>query len=251
MPAPGATPIVLQEDEIMKVIGIISSPHAEGNSATLVREALKGAEEAGASIQEVFLPDLRIEYCRDCRGCTNTGRCVLKDDFPALRDQLSEADGIILSSPTYASAACARMKNLGDRLGQFAWLTSTFGGKYLAGISTASSFGADKTAAQLVAGLRDGVFRRAYVSGTLGVALRGRKVSAMPQALSKAHTLGARVANDIRAGRRYPLQNLAGRLPNALLMRPMIRQAIVNNKEMMKGVYEELVRTGVVADSAA
>jgi multimeric flavodoxin WrbA len=241
MSTSGTAPIVHQEDEIMKVIGIISSPHTEGNSATLLREALDGAREAGASIQEVYLPELSIEYCRDCRGCTNTGRCVLKDDFPALRDQLSDADGVILSSPTYASAPCARMKNLLDRLGQFAWLTSTFGGKYLAGISTASSFGADKTAGLLVAALRDGVFRRAYVSGTLGVPLRGKQVSAM------AHALGGRIASDIRAGRRYPLQNLAGRLPNALFMRPMIRQAIVNNKEAMKGVYQELVRTGIVA----
>jgi multimeric flavodoxin WrbA len=235
----------------MKVIGIISSPHAEGNSATLVREALKGVEEAGASVQEVFLPSLRIEYCRDCRGCTSLGRCVLKDDFPALREQLCEADGIILSSPTYASAPCARMKNLADRLGQFAWLTSTFGGKYIAGISTASSFGADKTAGHMVAALRDGVFRRAYVSGTLGVPLRGKQVSAMPQALAKARALGGKIASDIRAGKRFPLQNLLGRLPNALLMRPMIWQAIVNNKETMKGVYEELVRTGVVAGSEA
>ena len=235
----------------MKVIGIISSPHPEGNSATLVHEALKGAEEAGASVQEVFLPSLRIEYCRDCRACMSTGHCLQKDDFPALRDQLHEADGIILSSPTYASAPCARMKNLGDRLGQFAWLTSTFGGKYVAGISTASSFGADKTAAHLVAGLRDGVFRRAYVCGTLGVSLRGRQVSTMPEALRKARALGGRVANDIRAGRRYPLQNLAGRLPNALLMRPMIKRAIVGHRDAMKGVYDELVRTGIVAASEA
>jgi hypothetical protein len=143
------------------------------------------------------------------------------------------------------------MKNLADRLGQFAWLTSTFGGKYLAGVSTASSFGADKTAGQMVAALRDGVFRRACVSGTLGISLRGKQVSAMPEALSKARSLGARVASDIRAGRRYPLQNLGGRLPNALLLRPMIRQAIVNNKESMRGVYEELVRTGILDDSAA
>ncbi len=235
----------------MKVIGIISSPHAEGNSATLVREALRGAEEAGASIQEVFLPALRIEYCRDCRGCMNLGRCVLKDDFPALRDQLREADGIILGSPTYASAPCARMKNLMDRLGQFAWLASTFGGKYVAGISTASSFGADKTAGHLVGAFRDGVFRRAYVSGTLGVCLRGRVVSAMPEALAKARALGGRVASDIRAGRKYPLQNLLGRVPNALLMRPMIKKAIVDHRDAMRGVYEELVRTGVVDSPAA
>jgi hypothetical protein len=143
------------------------------------------------------------------------------------------------------------MKNLFDRLGMYAWMTSTFGGKYVAGVTTASSFGAAKSAKQLAASLRDSVFRRAYVSGTLGVPLRGQKVSTMPRILSKARALGGRMASDIRTGRRYPLQNLLGRLPNALFLRPMIRQAIVNNKGAMNGVYEELVRTGIVARPAA
>jgi hypothetical protein len=138
------------------------------------------------------------------------------------------------------------MKNLFDRLGMYARMTSTLGGKYVAGVATASSFGAAKAAQQLAAYLRDSVFRRACVSGTLGVPLRGRKVSAMPKVLSKARALGSRMASDIRTGRRYPLQNLVGRLPNALLLRPMIRQAIVNNKETINGVYEALVCTGVV-----
>jgi len=235
----------------MKVIGIISSPHANGNGATLVRTALEGAAEAGADVQQVFLPDYRIEFCRDCQACMKTGRCVVQDDFPKLRDMLNEADGIVLCSPTYAKAPCARMKNLLDRLGMFAWMASTFGGKYVAAIATAGSFGATETANQLAAAVRDGLFRRAYVSGTLGVSLRGQHVSAMPEILSKARALGGRIASDIRAGRRYPLQNLFGRLPSALLMRPMIKQAIVKNRSRMNGVYEELVRTGVVARSEA
>jgi multimeric flavodoxin WrbA len=239
------------EVQNMKVIGIISSPHANGNGATLIREALKGAEEAGASVEEVFLPNYRIEYCRDCGACTSTGRCVVQDDFPRLRDMLREADGIILGSPTYAKAPCARMKSLLDRLGMFAWMTSTFGGKYVAGVATGSSFGAPKVAEQLAGWLRDSVFRRAYVCGTLGVHLRGRNVSAMPRILLKARALGSRMAADIRAGRRYPLQNLFGRLPNALFLRPMLRKAILGNRNLMGGVYEELVRTGVVARSEA
>lgn len=231
----------------MKVIGIISSPHAEGSGATLVREALRGAEEAGASVQEVFLPNYRIEYCRDCSACIRSGRCVVQDDFPKLRQLLCDADGIILSSPTYASAVCARMKNLLDRIGQYAFLTSTFGGKYVIGIATASSFGAAKAARQLAASISDSVFRRAYVTGTLGVHLRGQRVSALPQALRNAHALGGKMADDIRSGRRFPLQNLAGRLPKALFLRPLIRQAIVKNKEAMNGVYEQLVRTGIFA----
>jgi hypothetical protein len=104
----------------MKVVGIISSPHAEGNGATLVREALQGAKEAGALVLEVFLPKYRIEYCRDCRACMSTGRCAVQDDFQELRQLLCEADGIILSTPTY--------------------------GADVIGIATAGSFGAAKAA---------------------------------------------------------------------------------------------------------
>jgi multimeric flavodoxin WrbA len=235
----------------MKVIGIISSPHADGNTAALVREALAGAAEQGASVEEVFLPSLRIEYCNDCRACTRGGRCTIGDDFPKLRDLLSEADGVILSSPTYARNPCARIKNLLDRLGQLAWMTSLFGGKYVAGIATASSFGAESTAKQLASCLRDSVFRRAYVSGTLGVSLRGQHVSRMPQALSKARALGRKLVSDGKAEKRYPLQNVVGRLLNALLMRPLMKQAIVAHKDAMRAVYEELVRTGVVSRSEA
>jgi multimeric flavodoxin WrbA len=240
-----------EEESNMKVVGVISSPHFNGNGATLLRETLRGAAEAGASVQEIFLPSYRIEYCRDCRACMSTGQCAIKDDFQELRELLREADGIILSSPTYGPGMSARMKNLMDRLGQYAFLTSTFGGKYVIGLSTASSFGAAKTAGQLATSIRDSVFRRAYISGTLGVQLRGRHVSALPQALLKARALGRKMVSDIRHARRFPLQNLVGRLPIALFLRPLIKQSILKNKEAMNGVYEELVRSGIVARSEA
>lgn len=235
----------------MNVVGIISSPHFEGNGATLVREALRGAEEAGAEVQEVFLPSYRIEYCRDCGACVSTGRCAVQDDFQEVRELLRKADGIVLSSPTYGPAVCARMKNLVDRLGQFAFLTSTFGGKYVIGLATASGFGAAKTAGQLAASFRDSVFRRAYVTGTLGVHLRGRHVSDLSQVLLKARALGRKMVSDIRNGRRYPLQNLAGRLSRALFLRPLIKQSVLEHKESLNGVYEELIRRGIVIRAQA
>lgn len=44
----------------MKIIGIASSPRHNGNSATVLREALKGAQEAGAETEEIYLPDYDI-----------------------------------------------------------------------------------------------------------------------------------------------------------------------------------------------
>jgi multimeric flavodoxin WrbA len=235
------------EEVEMKVVGIIASSHAEGNSATLVREALAGAAQAGAAVSEVRLGECSIEFCRDCRACLRSGRCAIEDDFQKVRTSLIEADGIILSSPTYGAAMCARMKNVFDRLGQYAFLTSTLGGKYVAGIATASSFGAAKVARQLAANVQHSVFRRAYVSGSLGVHLRGRHVSSIPGALRAASALGRKMVSDFDAKRKFPLQNLAARLSNALIMRPLIRKGIERNREPMRGVYEELVRTGILS----
>jgi hypothetical protein len=164
-----------------------------------------------------------------------------------VRTLLDEADGIILNSPTYGAQMSARIKNLFDRLGQYAFLTSELGGKYVVGIATASSFGAAKVARQLAANVQHGVFRRAYISGTLGVLLRGRHVSSLPGTLCRASKLGRKIVSDFSAHRTFPFQDLARRLPNALVMRPLIQKGIEQNRGAMGGVYEELVRTGIIA----
>ncbi len=235
------------EEVEMKVVGVIASPHAEGSGAGLVRSALAGAREAGATVSELFLSDYRMEFCRDCRACMKSGRCCIEDDFHKVRERLIDADGIILSSPTYGAAMNARIKNLFDRLGQYAYLTSSLGGKYVVGIATAGSFGAKKVARQLAACVQKSVFRRGYVSGILGVHLRGKHVSSLPGALQAASTLGRRIVADFRAKRTFPFQDLLGRLPNALIMRPMIRKGIEQNKGAMSGVHQELVRLGILS----
>jgi multimeric flavodoxin WrbA len=53
----------------LKIIGIISSPRYQGNTATLAREALKGAAASGAEVEEIYLPNYKIEYCQGCMKC--------------------------------------------------------------------------------------------------------------------------------------------------------------------------------------
>ena len=50
------------------VVGVISSPRREGNTAVMVREALKGAKEEGAIVEEVFLADMNgiLQGCLTC-----------------------------------------------------------------------------------------------------------------------------------------------------------------------------------------
>lgn len=234
----------------MRVVGVISSPHANGNSATLLREALKGAAEVGAETEEVFLPRLAIGYCTGCMRCSERGSCLQTDDFEAVRRTLREADAIILSSPTYGAAPCARMKNLFDRLGLFEYMTSSvFGGKYVAAISTAKSFGAKKTVDYMASIPLGTVFERAYISGTLAATLSGGKqADESPQYMRKARGLGVRMVEDARRGRRYPLQNLLPRLLNGVVMKPLIAKGIAEHRDAdMRGIYSNLAERGLIA----
>ena len=161
-----------------KVVGLISSPRQNGNTATLVREALRGAKSEGACIEEVFLPKCNINFCNGCFKCLIDGDCGFTDDFKEIKELLYEADGIILGSPTYCGTYNAIMKSLFERLGMFEVMTSSLGGKYFAGISTAgSAMAARKTAQEMVSLVSSGVFKRGYISGVFGVGFIKGKVA--------------------------------------------------------------------------
>lgn len=230
----------------MKIVGIISSSHSNGNTAALVREALKGAEEGGASVTEIFLPKYNLEFCNGCLKCLED-KCPINDDFEEVRDLIYQTDGIIWSSPTFGAAPNAIMKNLIDRLGMFERFTSSLGGKYVAGISTAGNMGAKKVSKRLVSIAKDGIFKRGYVSGVLGVAIGKGNVKDDSNALMKAYNLGKKMSNDIKTDNKYPLQNLIGRLINSIMIKPHFKKVILRDKETnMKAVYNNLMQRGLV-----
>jgi len=234
-----------------KVIGVMSSARLNGNTATLVREALKGAEEEGALITEITLPTYQLSFCQGCLRCMVDGRCPVDDDFEAVKALLRGADGIILSSPTYGGAPNAIMKNLLDRLGLFERFTSaTFGGKYVVGMSTARSAGdAKKVAKGLASLLTNGVFERGYITGFLGASSGANGVENDPDALRTAHELGRKLARDIRSGHRYPLQNPTSRLMNRFILKPSFSKAILDYREgPVKGVYLNLWQRGMLPE---
>lgn len=231
----------------IKVVGVISSPHRNGNTATLVREALNGARERGAETEEIFLPEHNLKYCKGCMTCSKTGRCPMNDGFEDIRATLREVDCIILSTPTYGASPSAMMKNLLDRLGIFEFMTSSvFGGKYVGVIATASGFGQDKAAATLGEAALSTLFERAYLSGTLAVKIGGSDATDDPSHLAKASRLGRRLVDDRLRGRTYPLQNLVARTSNAFV-RMTMRKAIAENRETMAGVYDSLAARGLIA----
>ncbi|MEJ2655801.1 MAG: flavodoxin family protein [Desulfobacterales bacterium] len=98
-----------------KILAIYGSPRRRGNTATLLKHAVKGAVDAGAQVDEIILRDLKISPCLEIYACKKEGRCAIKDDFQQVKDQILAAKGLILASPIFFYTVSAHTKILMDR----------------------------------------------------------------------------------------------------------------------------------------
>lgn len=101
----------------MKNILILSSsPRRGGNSDSLCNELLRGATNAGHTVEKIFLRDKTINYCTGCSTCSLHGKsCPQKDDMPEILDKMVAADIIVMATPVYFYTMSSQMKTLIDR----------------------------------------------------------------------------------------------------------------------------------------
>ena len=103
-----------------KSVIVNAGPRKGWNTDTLLSEAARGAESAGAAVEYFDL--FRLEKytgCISCFGCKKEkfkGHCVLKDGLAPVLDAIREADGLIIGSPNYLSELTASFRALYERL---------------------------------------------------------------------------------------------------------------------------------------
>lgn len=241
----------------MKITAVTGSPSNDGNTCVLAREVLRGAAEAGAETEELFLADHRVEFCMGCISrrtkshCMSTGTCIIRDDAMDLRQKLYDSDGIVLASPSYGLTETARFKNFMDRIGMYVVYTSGFSGKYFAGVSTCGGIGAAKVARNLALRFVSGFHARGYSSGSIGVTLGMKRIEEFPDQLEKARKLGIKLVHDIERKKRYFYQKPAGRFISRFLARRMILKNVYQHKDdRMKAVYQNLLDRGFISADA-
>ena len=105
----------------MKIIGLNGSPRKNGNSAKLLAEALRGAEEAGADTESVYLYDKNYKGCRSCFACKSKSPvygkgCMMKDDLSPILEQMLQADAWVFASPIYLGHMSSSLSALLERL---------------------------------------------------------------------------------------------------------------------------------------
>mgnify|MGYP005770809571 CR=1 FL=1 len=98
-----------------KILVLSTSPRKGGNSEALADEFVRGAQEAGHSVEKITLYNKTIGFCKGCLSCQNTRRCVIRDDAGAIAQAMLTADVIAFATPIYYYGMCGQMKTLLDR----------------------------------------------------------------------------------------------------------------------------------------
>lgn len=102
----------------MLIIALNGSPNSEGNTAFLLREALKTIEQAGVETKFFQLSEAIAEAKRPFCTCCSTpcsGACYKGTKLEEMYNDLRQADGLILGSPVYFGTVSAQMKAFWDK----------------------------------------------------------------------------------------------------------------------------------------
>lgn len=103
-----------------RIIAVNAGPRMGWNTETLITEASKGAEAAGAAVERFDL--FRLEKytgCISCFGCKKEkfkGHCICRDGLTPVLDAIREADGLIIGSPNYLGELTASFRAVYERL---------------------------------------------------------------------------------------------------------------------------------------
>lgn len=99
------------------LIVVLGSPRREGNSATLARRAIAGAEAAGAKVTTFFLHEMDIEPCAACDACreSTSAACIIEDEMHLIYPELRRADALLIAGPVYWFTMSAQTKLFLDR----------------------------------------------------------------------------------------------------------------------------------------
>ena len=104
-----------------RILAINGSYRDDGITDQAVEVMVQALQAAGADVEVVFLRDYPIEFCLNCRECTQQpgdapGQCVQHDGMYALINKIEQAEGFILAAPTNFSSVTAIFKRFMERL---------------------------------------------------------------------------------------------------------------------------------------
>ena len=103
----------------MKVVAFNGSPRKGGNTFQSIGMVLAELQKEGIETEIIQLGGSDIKGCRACYKCfeKKDRQCIQKDDLNAFVGKMTEAEGIIIGSPTYFANVSTDVKALIERAG--------------------------------------------------------------------------------------------------------------------------------------
>ncbi len=98
----------------MKALIMNCSPVRNGATAEIVAVIQKELA-AQWQVKSVCIDDYRFSFCKGCRSCHTTAKCVQHDEFDLLMSELEWADRIVCVSPSYWADVLGQFKAFIDR----------------------------------------------------------------------------------------------------------------------------------------
>ena len=109
-----------------RILVINGSYRDDGVIDRVVAVAVTALQNSGAEVEQVRLREYPIEFCLNCRACTQQpgeapGLCVHQDGMGELVERIERADALILASPTNFGSVTAVFKRFMERLVVYAY----------------------------------------------------------------------------------------------------------------------------------
>lgn len=98
----------------MKALIINCSPVKDGATAEIARIVSEQLSEKMA-VKRICIDDYQFGFCRGCRACHLSAKCVLEDDIPMIMEMFDQADIIVCVSPSYWADVPGQFKAFIDR----------------------------------------------------------------------------------------------------------------------------------------
>ncbi|MDD3165534.1 MAG: flavodoxin family protein [Oscillospiraceae bacterium] len=99
----------------MNIIVLSGSPHQNGASSALVREFIRGAQDAGHTVERFNAAFANVGGCKACNYCKTAGSCIQQDDMTMLYPKLEAAELVVFATPLYYFTFSAQLKAVIDR----------------------------------------------------------------------------------------------------------------------------------------
>lgn len=124
----------------MRIVVLEGSPNKKGSSNLLADAFIRGAKEAGHTVEIIDAAHANLHPCTGCVHCGYEGPCVQKDDMELFRKQILRADMLVFVTPLYYYGMSAQLKILVDR---FCAINSSIHRKNMKSALIAAAWNAD------------------------------------------------------------------------------------------------------------